>query len=73
MTWHIETPLPCYGMDGLAFYDCLQEKDELKHIPALIMSANAPIQEIKKRKIASIRKPFSLDDLLQKIEEILAA
>ena len=60
-------------MNGLEIYDHLHSREEFKHIPVLLMSANAPMQEVEKRRIYSIQKPFDLAELLQKIEELLIA
>ena len=59
-------------MNGLEIYDHFHSIEEFKDIPVLLMSANAPIQEIAKRRIYSIKKPFDLTELLQKIEELLS-
>ncbi len=58
-------------MDGLELYDRLHAKENLKDIPALFMSADVPEKELEKRRIFCIRKPFELEELLQKIEVLL--
>jgi CheY-like chemotaxis protein len=61
------------GINGLELFDKLQSIDEIKHVPVLLMSANAPEQEIKKRSLAFIKKPFEVPELLEKMEELLAS
>lgn len=59
-------------INGLTLYDQFQGREELRHIPALLMSANVPTQEIEKRRIYYIKKPFEMAELLEKIEEIFS-
>src|SRR5438445_10183905 len=59
-------------MNGLELYDHFQEQEKLRAIPALFMSANAPLHELQKRHVFSIRKPFELEDLLATIDKLLA-
>jgi CheY-like chemotaxis protein len=58
-------------MNGLELYDHLHAQETLQHIPALFMSANAPVNEIEKRHARLIKKPFELDELLQMVQGIL--
>lgn len=59
-------------MNGIELYDRLQSSGELADTPAIIMSAYLPEQEVKKRKLTSLSKPFELDDLLDTVERLLA-
>ncbi len=59
-------------INGLALYDQLHATKELKDVPALMISANCPWQEVKKRKITCMQKPIGLDELLQTVETLLA-
>ena len=59
-------------MDGIELYDRLHALKELETIPTVMMSARLPTKEIEKRKIAALKKPFELQDLLDMIEELLA-
>lgn len=59
-------------MDGLKLYDHLHTLEAFQEIPAMLMSANLPVDEIKKRGISSIHKPFELEEFLEKIEALLA-
>ena len=58
-------------MNGLELYDQLHATKELEDVPALIISASCPWQEVEKRKIPCMRKPIELDELLQTIEKLL--
>ena len=58
-------------MTGLELYDRLHAMEGLEEIPAIFMSANPPRQEIEKRNLISVKKPFNLKDLLHTIEKAL--
>jgi CheY-like chemotaxis protein len=60
------------GINGIQLYDRLHAKNGLEHVPAVMISANAPVKEIRQRKITYIKKPFELTDLLQTIEKLVA-
>lgn len=66
----LDYQLPC--MNGLELYDTLHTMQGFAEIPALFMSANAPVSEIEKRRVSFIRKPFDLEDLLNAIEILLS-
>ncbi len=60
-------------MTGLELHDWLSSIDRLKHIPAILLSArNPPLDEVQKRGIILIRKPFAVTKLLAHIENYLA-
>ena len=59
-------------MNGIDLYDRLHATKELEDIPAIMMSANLPASEARKRKITCLKKPFELDELLQTIEKLIA-
>jgi DNA-binding response OmpR family regulator len=58
-------------MNGIELYDQLHATKGLEQIPAIVISARLPKQEIEKRKIAAMSKPFELDDFLHAIEKLL--
>jgi CheY-like chemotaxis protein len=60
-------------MTGLELYDQLHARKELAAVPAIVMSANLPYQELNKRHLLDVAKPFDLDALLEKIEHVLAS
>jgi CheY-like chemotaxis protein len=59
------------GMNGLELYDHLHSKKEFQTTPAVLMSANAPAQELRKRDLYYLKKPFELDELLQVIDRFV--
>jgi CheY-like chemotaxis protein len=58
------------AMNGIELYDRLQEIPELQQIPVLMMSASFPKGELEERKIVPLRKPFDINELLEKISEL---
>lgn len=59
-------------LNGLELYDRLHATSELADVPALIMSAQLPVEEVAKRSLACLNKPFDLDDFLEKVEQLIA-
>ncbi len=59
-------------MNGIELYDRLQKAGGLDDVPVLFISANPPQEELKKRCIHFIKKPFELEEFLQKIRELLS-
>ncbi len=61
------------SMSGLMLYDQLHAMKRLEAVPAIMMSAVLPPeQELKKRRIIGIHKPFDIDELLQTTEQVIA-
>ena len=60
-------------MDGIELYDRLQTMGDIAGTPAIIMSAHMPENEVRKRHLVSLHKPFELDDLLNTVERLLSA
>ncbi len=60
------------GMNGLELYDQLHAREEMANVPTIMLSTNTPTNEIQKRHITGIPKPFDLDELLSTIEALLA-
>jgi CheY-like chemotaxis protein len=58
-------------MDGLELYDRVHAMTETANVPTIIMSAYMPENEVRKRHLCSLHKPFELDDLLNLIEQLL--
>ena len=58
-------------MNGIELYDQLHAIPGLEHIPAIIISARLPRQDIEKRQIVGMSKPLELDDFLHTIEHLL--
>jgi CheY-like chemotaxis protein len=59
------------GMNGIQFYDLLQEIPVTRQIPVLFMSANLPELELAQRHLSGLYKPLDLDILLSTIELML--
>ena len=59
------------NMNGLELYDMLKSMQSLKDTPAILMSAQLPVQEVQKRNLVGLNKPFELDDLLNTVERCL--
>lgn len=57
---------------GIELYDRLCTMGGLERIPTIMLSVNPPLEEIKKRKIIYMKKPFDLYQLLQKIQTLIA-
>ncbi len=61
------------GLSGLELYDRLRARPETAEIPVLFMSAAAHREELARRGIYDyLHKPFDLDDLLARVERLLA-
>jgi CheY-like chemotaxis protein len=59
-------------MKGIELYDRLHTMETLENIPVLLMSANIPLLEVQRRKMHYLNKPFELEDLLDKVEKMIA-
>src|SRR5437870_1714880 len=58
-------------MNGIDLYDQLHALPGLETVPAILISARLPKQEIEIRGLVGMNKPLELDDLLQTIEKLL--
>lgn len=58
-------------MNGIELYDQLHAIPGLEQIPAIVISARLPRQDIEKRQIVGMSKPLELDDFLHTIERLL--
>jgi CheY-like chemotaxis protein len=56
---------------GIELYDRLHTTEGLELVPAIMLSVNAPLQEIKQRQIIYMRKPFDMYKLLEAIHKLL--
>jgi DNA-binding response OmpR family regulator len=59
-------------MNGIELYDLLRTTAKLANVPAIMMSARLPQQELVNRDIIAMNKPIDLDDFLQTIDLLLA-
>jgi DNA-binding response OmpR family regulator len=62
------------GYDGREIFTRLQQQEHTKDIPVVFMSANSRLQEIAAEYAVDdyIEKPFDMNAMLNKIEELLA-
>ena len=60
------------GINGLELYDRLRDKDDIRHIPAIMMSATLPVNELEQRGIYQLRKPMDIGGVLRMITHALA-
>ncbi len=60
-------------MQGIEVYDRLHNMEGLEGIPAIMLSVNAPVEEINKRQLTYIRKPFDMTKLLNTIHRLLVS
>ncbi len=58
-------------MQGIEVFDRLHDMQGLEKVPAIMLSVNAPVSEIKQRHMTYIRKPFDLSKLLDTIHRLL--
>ena len=58
-------------MNGIELYDKLHAIEGLDAVPAILISARLPKQEIDTRHIVGMSKPLELDEFLHAIEELL--
>jgi CheY-like chemotaxis protein len=56
---------------GIELYDRLHNTEGLEQVPTIMLSVNAPLQEINRRQIMSMRKPFDMYKLLEAIDKFL--
>jgi two-component system, response regulator, stage 0 sporulation protein F len=60
------------GMDGLEVYDHLQSMEETRGVPAIMMSASLPTEELQRRGIYQLRKPMDIGNAIRMITHVLA-
>ncbi len=60
-------------MLGLELYDRLQERENMRGIPTVLISARAslPLDQLRERGIYLLRKPFEMDTLLDILAELI--
>jgi two-component system response regulator (stage 0 sporulation protein F) len=61
------------GINGLELYDRLQEMDATRGVPAIMMSAALPVEELQKRGIYQLRKPMDIGGVIRMITHALAS
>ncbi|MBA2394027.1 MAG: response regulator [Ktedonobacteraceae bacterium] len=58
-------------MSGLDLYDHFHAQPDLAHIPAVMISANLPKEELAKRGIMGLDKPTDIDDFIEAIKQLI--
>jgi CheY-like chemotaxis protein len=56
---------------GIELYDRIHNTVGLERVPTIMLSVNASLQEIKRRQIMYMRKPFDMYKLLEAINKLL--
>jgi len=59
-------------MNGFDLYDSIHTQKNLADIPTIIMSAELPEQEVERRHLIGLHKPFDLDDLFSALHMLLS-
>lgn len=59
-------------MHGLQLYDLLHAPGTTTDIPTLVVSANPPVQELERRHLPYLQKPFDLDELISLVQQLLS-
>ncbi|HTI15098.1 MAG TPA: response regulator [Dictyobacter sp.] len=59
-------------LNGVDLYDRLQESEETKGVPAIMMSATLPVKELEQRGIYQLRKPMDIGSVIRMITHALA-
>ncbi len=60
------------GMNGLEVFDRLQGMEETRGVPAIIISATLPTEELQRRGIYQLRKPMDIGNVIRLITHALA-
>ena len=58
-------------INGIVLYDQLRARHEFREVPVLMIGTVLPLDEIEKRKINSLEKPFDAPIFLDIIERLL--
>ena len=62
------------GMNGIEFFDFLHTQEKFATLPVLLLSTGDPRleEEIRQRQIERLRQPFTVDELVVYIQEVVA-
>ena len=61
------------GLNGIEIYDHFQNIEETRGIPAIMMSATLPVEELQHRGIYQLRKPMDIGNVIRMITHALAS
>jgi CheY-like chemotaxis protein len=59
------------GKNGIELYDLVHTIEGYEHIPAIMVSAELPQQEMAQRNILGLQKPCRTSELVQAVEQLL--
>jgi DNA-binding response OmpR family regulator len=61
-------------LDGLELFDYMQSLEHMRGVPVILISARTslPFEELKRRGIRFLSKPFEMEDLLHLVNELVA-
>jgi len=60
------------GLNGLEIYDHLQNMEETRGVPTIMMSASLPFDELQQRGIYQLRKPMDIGNVIRMITHAMA-
>jgi DNA-binding response OmpR family regulator len=62
------------GMNGIELFDLLHAQEKFAALPVVLLSNGDPRleEELGRRKLAWLRQPFTLDELLARMQHVLA-
>ena len=60
------------GKNGIELYDLIRTIEGYEHIPAIMVSAELPRQEMVQRNILGLQKPCKTTELIQAVKHLLA-
>jgi two-component system, response regulator, stage 0 sporulation protein F len=60
------------GINGIELYDRLQQMEDMRGVPAIMMSATLPVEELQRRGIFQLRKPMDIGGVIRMITHALA-
>ena len=59
-------------LNGLEIYDRFQNLEETRGVPAIMMSASLPVEELQRRGIYQLRKPMDSGNVIRMITHAMA-
>ena len=60
------------GLNGIEVYDHLQNMEETRGVPTIMMSASLPIEELQQRGIYQLRQPMDIGNVIRMITHAMA-
>ena len=65
--------LSLFGLNGIELYDTYKRRAGWQSIPAIMTSATLPVEDVQRRRIVGIHKPFDLYSTLSTVEKLLSS